>query len=52
MKMENTTPFCLGSKDKTEAEKDQMEKVAAGQLAATEISMDASVVVLLSAVNG
>lgn len=41
----------MGEK-KTEVGKDEMGKVAVGQLAAREISMDASVVVLLSAVNG
>lgn len=41
----------LGEK-KTIVEKDEMVKVAVAQLAAREISMDASVMVLLSAVKG
>lgn len=51
MKTENKTPICLWEEKKTEVEKDEMEEVAAGQLAAREIGMDAPVVVLLSALN-
>lgn len=47
-KPENTAPSCLGKKKK----KKEMEKVAVGQHAAREISMDAAVAALLSAVNG
>lgn len=54
---ENTAPSCLGgekkqNKKKTEEEREEMEKVAVGQHTAREISMDAAVAVLLSAVNG
>lgn len=41
-----------GKPKKTEEEREEMEKVAVGQHTAREISMDAAVAVLLSAVNG